>query len=95
MSHCFVKFFLRNHLGIFFINCRCKFKNSVYSLSCFGRNKYNVRPIQKFQFFFQLLLKLLELDVSKFDTKKVKNMNAMFCYNNHLTKLDVSHFDTT
>ncbi len=39
--------------------------------------------------------KLMELDVSGFDTSNVTDMSEMFCGCSHLTELDVHNFDTS
>ena len=46
-------------------------------------------------YYKQEIKKILEIDLSGFDTSKVTNMNSMFAYMSKLTTLNLSHFDTS
>ena len=46
-------------------------------------------------YYEQEIKKILEIDLSGFDTSKVTNMNSMFAYMSKLTTLNLSHFDTS
>ena len=44
---------------------------------------------------FSLCKSLTSLDLTKFDTSNVTEMDSMFCYCSSLTELDLSTFDTS
>ena len=48
-----------------------------------------------FQFFFDGLENIIEIDLSNFDTSQVENMETMFDGMSNLTSLDLSNFDTS
>ena len=46
-------------------------------------------------YYEQEIKNILEIDLSGFDTSKVRNMDSMFAYMSNLTTLDLSSFDTS
>ena len=78
-----------------------KYKVTLYTLNKNGSEVYIdsnadilILP-HNMAYMFYYLGGLTELDVSKFDTSKVTNMNSMFWGCENLTTLDLTNFDTS